>query len=127
MHIFGRRRASTSGHLVISSNTATYNVFTSAGSPSVRSTVSVTVNSGITVGSLDTGTWPAGSVVKLINNGLLSGTAADAVILGRNLTIDNTNGVIGTTGSAFKAVALHGHGVTWIGGNNSSQVRGVVS
>src|SRR3989344_1373302 len=71
-------------NFTISSDTSNVNLYVLAGSPSTAGTYTVTINSGITVGSasagtaaLVSGTWPAGSTVLLINNGNIYGRGGD--------------------------------------------------
>jgi hypothetical protein len=87
MGMFRGVSKATTVNLTIAANTANYNIFTAAGSPSGVANVTVTVNSGVVVyGSgfntttlsyytaMDTGTgWASGSTITLINNGTISG------------------------------------------------------
>lgn len=67
--------------LTISSDTANYNIFTSAGSPTVPVAVTLTINASINVSStststyaLDTGTgWATGSTITIANSGKIIG------------------------------------------------------
>ena len=72
--------APTIVNLTISSNTQDYNIFTAAGSPSTPAAVTLTINSGVTVGStststaaLTTGSFPSGSTITIVNNGTIVG------------------------------------------------------
>lgn len=78
----GRKFTPTSVvNLVISANTQNYNIFTAAGSPAGVATVTVTINSGVIVGSsgtsaaaLVTGSgWASGSTISIVNNGKIIG------------------------------------------------------
>ncbi len=104
--------------LTISANTTSYNLFTAAGSPVAPALVVCTVASGVTVGTLSTGTFPAGSVLKLVNLGKIvggggygghggsssgrgqhtapgaGGDGGDAIVLGHDLEFDNGSGYI---------------------------------
>ncbi|HRE89999.1 MAG TPA: EGF domain-containing protein, partial [Myxococcota bacterium] len=66
--------------LVVSTSTTDYNVFAAAGSPSTPRDLVVTVNAGVTIGASSTaiaafrtGALPAGSTVRLVNNGNIYG------------------------------------------------------
>lgn len=113
-------------YLTISANVQNYNIYSAAGSP-VGTPVDIflTINSGVWVGSTGTGTpgmttgagWPAGSTIKIINNGTIAGmgggggrggdftsgqpragsagaAGGNALNLQYSVTIDNTNGKI---------------------------------
>lgn len=62
---------------IAATTTASYNIYTSAGSPTDKVAVTLTVNSGVTVGSLNpanpgivTGSgWANGSTIRIVNNG----------------------------------------------------------
>lgn len=114
------------GSFVISASTINANLHTIAGSPSCTGgTWTFTINSGVVLGSnttsvaaLQTGTFPSGSSVTLINNGKIygmggaGGRGADsinvggaqpggngqpggpAISLGTSISINNTNGQI---------------------------------
>ena len=71
-------------NLVISSDTANYNIATALGDPIAPKSVILTINSGVKVYSnstsqpaLDTGTLPSGSTVKIVNNGYIVGKGGD--------------------------------------------------
>lgn len=71
-------------NLVISSDTANYNIATALGNPITPKGVILTINSGVKVYStstsqpaLDTGTLPAGSTIKIVNNGYIVGLGGD--------------------------------------------------
>ena len=104
---------STWNSFIISSNQNNINLFTLAGSPIAPGNFLFTLNSGIAVGStsnatagLRTGTFPVGSIVKLINLGIIDGkegitgaiNGGPALQLDFNLILDNTNGLIGGGG-----------------------------
>lgn len=112
--------------LTISANTADYNVFVAAGSPSFAADIVLTVNTGIYLYSTSTATpalstgvgWVVGSTIKLINNGNVFGmggagaeggnpdyyqgqngvAGGPAMGINWNIIIDNTNGLIGGGG-----------------------------
>lgn len=119
------------------------NLFTLAGSPAAASDFVFVVQSGVTVGStssgtpsVDTGTFPVGSTVKLENRGNIYGrggdggaggsggagsngsAGGDAINLGFDITIDNTLGNIfggggggkGGTGDTVKSISVGGGG-----------------
>jgi hypothetical protein len=74
----------SSTSFTISSDTQNVNLYVLAGSPATAGTYTITINSGVTVGSANTataavvsGTWPTGSVVTLINNGNIYGDGGD--------------------------------------------------
>lgn len=204
--------------LTATSNTNQYNLYSSAGSPADAVNVELTINSGVYLYSQSTGTaglditgFTAGSTILVTNNGnivgeggnggasghLNPGTAGgDAMNIGQDVDVDNTNGNIfggggggdsgastvancfgaggaggngegkvinnaagsggsgqqcfytcgesqcsdtggsgqaggnwgqSTGGGAGKAIDLNGNAVTWLGGNQASQVKGAVS
>lgn len=103
----------------LSSNAVNQSMFTLAGAPTSAVDFTLTINSGVFISSsttataaLNTGTFPAGSIVKLINNGTIigkggnggngvsssSGTAGSiggpAISLDTNVTITNASGFI---------------------------------
>lgn len=70
--------------LTINSDTNNYNIYNALGSPASSVSVSLTINSGVVVGStsilqpaLTTGNLPAGSSVTIINNGYIVGKGGD--------------------------------------------------
>ncbi len=103
--------------LTLTSDSFNYNIFTAAGSPTAAANVTLTINSGVKVGSantgiaaLITGTFPGGSTVTIVNNGTIIGAGGaggssaagtggagsgggPALSLGTNVTITN-NGLI---------------------------------
>jgi hypothetical protein len=86
---------------IIAADVAGYNIYTHAGSPGTRVDVTVTIAPGVRVGSMVTGSWIPGSTVKIVNHGIIQGaggnaTAAggDALSLGFDTTVDNTDGFI---------------------------------
>lgn len=103
-------------NITISSNTNNYNLFNSKGGTysAGNTTINVTINSGVTVGSVTTfgyafttGTgWATGDVINIINNGTIKGkggsggAGADITFGGAN---NNTQGGNGATGGpAFR-------------------------
>lgn len=116
--------------LTISADTDNYDVFTSAGSPSGAVKVTVTVNSGVFIGSTSAGIastdfdgFPAGSVLKLVNNGDIRGKGGKggnasngsgsgggtAVKVDQAIIIDNTNGNIFGGGNGGNASITQVH------------------
>lgn len=145
----GRGKTSTI-YLTIASNTTRYNIFLSAGSPSVPTNVQVTVNSGVIVGSVTGGTdyamytgagWAAGSTITIINNGYIQGiggnggssgygavapgaggAGGDAILLSWPVNIGN-NGYIyggGGGGGAGFNITFTGYGGGGGGGGRSA-------
>lgn len=106
--------------LTIAANTNNYNIFTNKGGSYVagKSNVTLTINSGVTVGStstgtqaLDTGTgWASGDAITIINNGIVKGRGGNGGD-GADITNNNTGflvssvaaGAGGAGGSAFRA------------------------
>jgi hypothetical protein len=99
--------------LTISSDTTNVNLFTLAGSPGTAVSVTLTINSGIWVGStaltagLRTGGFPAGSTITIKNNGVITGKGGDGngqdggialQLDDDNVTIDNSYGNIWAPG-----------------------------
>ena len=67
-------------NLTIASNTQNYIIFTAAGSPTSACAVTLTINSGVVVSSsaaylyaIETGTFPSGSTIHIINQGYIIG------------------------------------------------------
>jgi len=102
-------------NLTIGANTNNYNIQNSRGGTYVAgvTTVNLTINSGVTVGStstgtyaLDTGTgWASGDVINIINNGTVKGKGANGGAGGdRVFGISSTAGAAGGVGgNAFRA------------------------
>lgn len=99
--------------ITLLADTSNYNLFTAAGSPTDVVDVTITINAGVTVSSastasyaFDTGIFPAGSSLTLINNGIILGRGGNGG-LGYNapgtnpLTGAPTPGAAG--GPAFRA------------------------
>ena len=102
--------------LTISSNTNNYNIFSNKGGTYVagKSNVTLTINSGVAVGStstgtyaLDTGTgWATGDTITIVNNGTVKGRGGDG---GDGEGLDALGGLInngtdgGVGGNAFRA------------------------
>lgn len=112
----------TGNNFTVSSDTQNVNLYVLAGSPASPGTYTITINPGVTVSSastanaaLTTGVWPAGSIVKLINNGNIygrggaggggssgawnstagaGGAGGPAMSIDYDVTVDNTNGNI---------------------------------
>lgn len=106
--------------LTISSNQGSvYNIYTAAGSPAIPCIVIVTINTSIQLqAGLNTGSaWATGTIIQIANSGIIAGIAGSggdgaaaigslfnngsngnngghAIILGWNLTINNTAGYI---------------------------------
>ena len=120
----GLSLAECTTYLTISSNTQNYNIYTAAGSPSVATSIELTINSSVDVSStgtgspaLDTGNLPSGSTVTIVNNGTIvgkggnggagasisyngnasgdpGGSGGNAINTTVALTVNNTNGNI---------------------------------
>jgi hypothetical protein len=110
--------------LNISVDTADYNMFVAAGSPVAATNCVLTIAAGINVfqsagvAGLRTGAWPAGSVLTIINHGLIGGLrgakgnggistahngtnggdGGPAIYLDADVSIDNTDGFVGGGG-----------------------------
>lgn len=93
--------------LTLSSNTNNYNIFNSKGGSYVagKSNVTLTINSGVTVGStstgayaLDTGSgWASGDTVTVVNNGTVKGRGANGGAGGNATYVSgNDSSVVGT-------------------------------
>ena len=101
-------------NITISSNTNNYNLWNSKGGTysAGNTTVNVTINSGVAVGSTSTGTyafdtgtgWSSGDVINIINNGTIKGRGGNGAAGGSavyNSSVTNAgNG--GTGGPAFR-------------------------
>jgi hypothetical protein len=91
-------------NLIISSNTQNYNIFANKGLTYIpgKSDVTVTINSGVVVGSaltssfaMDTGTgWTSGDTINIVNNGTIVGAGGN----GGNAPAGGTN-ASGTDGA----------------------------
>jgi hypothetical protein len=119
-HVF-RELGTRPINLVVSADTADYNLFTAAGSPATPVSVTLTIASGVYLYASLTGTFglsvpafPAGSTITVINNGYIVGkggsggsggastggagnagsNGGDAVDLHFPITLDNTFGTI---------------------------------
>lgn len=104
----GKRRIA----LTISTDQSSgYNVLTKAGTPTAPVRVTVTVNSGVYVSSMIFGSFPTGSILRLINHGHIYGSGGAAgsgggpggdglsggtalTLNANNIYIDNTDGEI---------------------------------
>lgn len=95
-------------------------------------TVTITINSGVVIGStssstpaLDTGTWPSGTTISVVNNGKIVGKGG----LGGNGDISGNNGGNGANGGdAFKAqfaITMTNNG--WIAGGGGGGGGGATS
>lgn len=109
--------------ILLSALTTDLNVFTAAGSPTGPVDVTLTIDSGVIIGgvsgaAINSSGLPSGSTLRIINNGIIvgksgqmgaggpgsgpgygaygtaGGTGGDAINLGCNIIIDNTNGYI---------------------------------
>ena len=102
-------------NITITGNTNNYNIFNSKGGSYVagKTTVNLTINSGVTVGSTSTGTyaldtgsgWASGDVINIVNNGTVKGRGGNGGA-GGNAVFNSTaqNGANGGTGGpAFRA------------------------
>src|SRR5207244_2526210 len=88
----------------ISANTNNVNLFTLASSPGSAGNYQFTINAGVTIGStntsnpaVDTGTWPAGTKLWIVNNGTIIGKGGNGGD-GGDYVASSING--GTAGSA---------------------------
>jgi len=88
--------------LVISSSAKNYNIATAAGNPTTPVNISVTVNSGVVVGSTSsyspamlTGTLPTGSTVTIANYGTIQGMGGSG---GRGWGFSSGGGTVGDVG-----------------------------
>lgn len=110
--------------VISSNQASVYNIFTSAGSPTDPVAVLVTINAGVVLqAGLNTGSaWASGSTVTVVNHGIIAGigggdtagtfgaggfatavtltegqdgkAGGDAVTMGWDLSIDNTDGFV---------------------------------
>lgn len=117
----------------ISSNVANVNLFTLAGSPATAGSYEFVIAAGANVyatstaaAALSTGVFPAGSTVKIINNGSIvgmgggggnahsvGGSGGPAISMGFDATIDNSAGAIYGGGGGGGGSRT---GITWGGG-----------
>ncbi len=102
-------------NLVISSNTANYNIASAAGNPASPRVITLTINSGVTVYSnstsqaaVDAGNLPTGSALTIVNNGSIIGA-----------------GGYGGTGGALSDCAIATAGAA--GGNAGNAINLTVS
>ena len=87
----------------ISSNSSAINLYTLFGSPSLPVTVKVVINSGVTISSsssttpaLTAGSFPVGSRIYLVNNGIITGAGGNG---GQGAPVGGTTGATaGTSG-----------------------------
>jgi hypothetical protein len=135
-------------NLVITANTANYDVFAAAGSPSSIVNVTLTINGGVIVySSASTSSairivgFAAGSTVTIINNGNIYGaggngslsigaagaTGGDAIYANMPITIDNTNGYIfGGGGGGMGGGHSNGNWIDYAGGGGGMGMNGGV-
>lgn len=130
--------------LTISSNTNNYNIFSNRGGTysAGKSNITLTVNSGVTVGStstgtyaLDTGTgWASGDTITIVNNGLVigkggnggtggSGSVTSSAVFSSSAGTNGSNG-----GHAFRsqfATTITNNG-TFAGGGGGGGGGGVM-
>lgn len=108
-------------NLTIAANTNNYNIQSSRGGTYVagNTTVNVTINSGVVVGSTSTGTyaletgssWASGDVINIVNNGTVKGRGANGGAGGDSfynlvnvaLNTSDPGAAGGVGGSAFRA------------------------
>ena len=95
--------------LTITSNTTNYNIYNALNSPASPVNVTLTINSGVVVGStsisspaLTTGNLPAGSEVTIINNGYILGKGGN----GGNYPGGQTSGLPGGNGGPGLEITL---------------------
>ena len=107
-------------NITISSNTNNYNLWNSKGGAysAGNTTINVTINSGVTIGSTSTGTyafdtgtgWASGDTITIINNGIVKGKGGNGGD-GADVTNNSSGGLVsssaagagGAGGSAFRA------------------------
>ncbi|MBC7419720.1 MAG: hypothetical protein H7328_03235, partial [Bdellovibrio sp.] len=136
-------------NLTIAANTNNYNIFTAAGSPVAAVAVTVTINSGVVVGSsstgstsMVTGTFPSGSTITIINNGSIlgaggsgsnggggggnggTGSAGGPAFLAQFAVTITNNGTIGGGGGGGGGGGSAYDGVHWWGGGGGGGGRG---
>ena len=112
--VWGPFSQPVSNSMTIASNTYNYNLYVAAGSPPTPVTLTLTINSGVTVVSLstgvpalDTGNFPAGSVITIVNNGTIIGAGGAGGAGG-----DQYKGIYGGAGSAGGTALSLGSPVT---------------
>lgn len=106
--------------ITLSSNTNNYNIYSNRGASysAGKSNITLTINSGVTVGStstgtpaLDTGTgWSSGDTITIVNNGAVRGRGGNGGI-GASCGVNSSGSYVssssatagGTGGTAFKA------------------------
>jgi hypothetical protein len=131
--VWGPIAEAPSTNLTIASDATNYNIFTAAGSPTSAVTLILTINSGVKVGSfstatpgLTTGTFPAGSVITIVNNGSILGAGGAGGIGGLANGAPGT-GTAGSTGgpalSLSYPVTITNNGI--IGGGGGGGGGGV--
>jgi hypothetical protein len=104
--------------LTIASNTNNYNIFNSKGSTYVagKTNVTLTINSGVSVGSTSTGTyalqtgtgWASGDTITIVNNGTIKGRGGDGGVGGSRVNPPNSNGFAPTLVTTAAAVGSNG-------------------
>jgi hypothetical protein len=126
-------------NLTIGANTNNYNIQNSRGGTYVAgvTTVNLTINSGVVVGSTSTGTyaletgssWASGDVINIINNGTIKGRGGDGGAGGsavyNSSATDGTVGGVG--GNAFRAqfaCAFTNNGSVYGGGGGGGGTGG---
>jgi hypothetical protein len=121
-------------NLTITTNTQNYNIYANRGGTYVAggSDITLTINSGIVVGSattstfaLDTGTgWATGDTVAIVNNGFIAGCSGAGGVGGGNpgaIFPPGENGNPGSTGGVslvlrFNTTITNGSGFIYSGG-----------
>ena len=125
--------ARTQISLVISSNTNNYNIYSSRGGTYTAGTsdVTVTINSGVTVGSTSTGAyamdtgsgWTSGDTITIVNNGTIKGRGGNGGAGGNASYPNASSGNVGQTGGdAFVARTVSG--INYVFTNNGSVYGG---
>ena len=112
---FYGQASSVTINITISSNTNNYNLWNSKGGTysAGKTTVNVTINSGVTIGSTTSGTyafttglgWVTGDVINITNNGTIKGKGGNGGAGGNavyNSTPAGNGGNGGTGGPAFR-------------------------
>ena len=123
--------ASVTINLTIGANTNNYNIQNSRGGTYVAgvTTVNLTINSGVTVGSTSTGTyaletgssWASGDVINIINNGTVKGRGGNggnggSAVYDSSVTAGTDGGVGGNAFRAQFATTFTNNGSVYGGG-----------
>jgi hypothetical protein len=141
----GSRGPSRLIELTRSTTGSAINIFTEFGSPTAYGTYVYTISATISAGSatyaLRTGSFPPGSVLKIINNGTIrgkggdggggsytgsAGTGGNAILLDQSVdSLDNTNGYIyGGGGGGGLSTYQNGSNNAWAAGGGGQGSNG---